>query len=76
LGLVGICTGVEGVVDRDCIISDLGALGVRDPNPSSPGLCNAADMARLLLLAVESVSTAKRSSYLLEEVDDGEKVEV
>jgi hypothetical protein len=64
------------VVARVGIISDLGVPGVRDPNPSSPGLCNAADMARLLLLAVESVSIAKQSSYLSEKVDDGEKDEV
>jgi len=64
------------VVARVGIISGLGAPEVRDPNPSSPGLCNAADMARLLLLAVVSVSIAKRSSYLSEKVDDGEKDEV
>jgi len=64
------------VVARVGIISDLGAPGVRDPNPSSLGLCNAADMARLLLLAVESVPIAKRSSYLWEQVGGGQKDEV
>jgi hypothetical protein len=64
------------VVARVGIISDLGVPGARDPNPSSLGLCNAADMARLLLLAVESVSTTKRSSYLWEKFGDGEKDEV
>jgi hypothetical protein len=63
------------VVARVGIISGLGVPGVRDPNPSSPGLCNAADMARLLLLAVESVLIAKWSSYLSKKGDDGKKDE-
>jgi hypothetical protein len=63
LGLIGICTGVDGVTGRAEVVVTLGGL-------ASLRLGNVADMMTVLLIPE---SAANRSSCLFVKVGDGER---